>query len=134
MNCFCKTTASARPWLYLKRLYFSSSAIAYYISPYASFYAGHSCFYYSWHIFWLTTWLWLANKSADSVRLICHRWPINHLSRSDYSVHHNWPTIRPNQFIPGTIGRLNSLGTTKLGKINSNNVLGLVHTYASLHS
>ena len=42
-NCFCKTTASARLWLYLKRLYFISSAIAYCISPYASFYAGLSC-------------------------------------------------------------------------------------------
>ena len=36
VNCFCKTTASARLWLYLKRLYFISSAIAYCISPYAS--------------------------------------------------------------------------------------------------
>ena len=43
MNCFCETTASARLWLYLKRLYFISSAIAYCISPYASFYAGLSC-------------------------------------------------------------------------------------------
>ena len=43
MNCFCKTTASARLWLYLKRLYLISSAIAYCISPYASFYAGLSC-------------------------------------------------------------------------------------------
>ena len=30
-------------WLYLRRLYFISSAIAYCISPYASFYAGLSC-------------------------------------------------------------------------------------------
>ena len=43
MNCFCKTTASARLWLYLKRLYFMSSAIANCISPYASFYAVLSC-------------------------------------------------------------------------------------------
>ena len=42
VNCFCKTIASARLWLYLKRLYFISSAIAYCISPYASFYAGLS--------------------------------------------------------------------------------------------
>ena len=33
----------ARVWLYLKRLYFISSVIAYCISPYASFYAGLSC-------------------------------------------------------------------------------------------
>ena len=39
VNCLFKTTASARLWLYLKRLYFISSAIAYCISPYASFYA-----------------------------------------------------------------------------------------------
>ena len=45
MNCFCKITASARLWLYLKSLYFISSAIAYCISPYASFYTGLSCFY-----------------------------------------------------------------------------------------
>ena len=31
-------------WLYLKRLYFISSGIAYCISPYARFYAGLSCF------------------------------------------------------------------------------------------
>ena len=43
VNCCCKTTASARLWLYLKRLYVISSAIAYCISPYASFYAGLSC-------------------------------------------------------------------------------------------
>ena len=43
MNCFCKTTASARLGLYLKRLYFISSAIAYCILPYAYFYAGLSC-------------------------------------------------------------------------------------------
>ena len=43
MNCFCKTTVSARLSLYLKRLYFISSAIAYCISPYASFYAELSC-------------------------------------------------------------------------------------------
>ena len=43
MNCFCETTASARLWLYLKRLYFISSAIVYCISPYVSFYAGLSC-------------------------------------------------------------------------------------------
>ena len=43
MNCLCETTTSARLWLYLKRLYFISSAIAYCISPYASFYAGLSC-------------------------------------------------------------------------------------------
>ena len=36
MNCFCKTTASARLWLYLMSLYFVSSAIPYCISPYAS--------------------------------------------------------------------------------------------------
>ena len=41
---FCETTASARLMLYLKRLYFISSAIAYCISPYASFYAGLSCY------------------------------------------------------------------------------------------
>ena len=46
VNCFCETTASARLWLYLKRLYFISSAIAYWISPYASFYAGLSCLLY----------------------------------------------------------------------------------------
>ena len=45
MNCFSETTASARLWLYVKRLYFISSALAYCISPYASFYAGLSCFY-----------------------------------------------------------------------------------------
>ena len=44
MNCFFETTASARLWLYLKHLYFISSAIAYCISPYASFYAELSCF------------------------------------------------------------------------------------------
>ena len=33
VNCFCKTTASARLWLYLKHLHFISSAIAYCISP-----------------------------------------------------------------------------------------------------
>ena len=27
MNCFCKTTASARLWLYLKRLYFKCSRL-----------------------------------------------------------------------------------------------------------
>ena len=43
VNCFCKTTASARLSLYLKRLYFISSAITFCISPYASFYAGLSC-------------------------------------------------------------------------------------------
>ena len=43
VNCFGKTTAFARLWLYLKRLYFISSAIAYCISPYASFYAGLRC-------------------------------------------------------------------------------------------
>ena len=43
MNCLCKTTASARLWLYLKRLCLFSSAIAYCISSYASFYAGLSC-------------------------------------------------------------------------------------------
>ena len=43
VNCFCETTASARLWLYLKRLYFISIDIAYCISPYASFYAGLSC-------------------------------------------------------------------------------------------
>ena len=43
VNCFCKTTASARLWLYLKRLYFISSAITYCISMYSSFYAGLSC-------------------------------------------------------------------------------------------
>ena len=43
MNCFCKTTAAARLWLYLTRLCFILSAIAYCISPYASFYAGFSC-------------------------------------------------------------------------------------------
>ena len=43
VNCFCETTASASLWLYLKRLYFISSVIAYCISPYASFYAGLSC-------------------------------------------------------------------------------------------
>ena len=35
--------APARVWLYLKRLYFMSSGIAYCISPYTSFYAGLSC-------------------------------------------------------------------------------------------
>ena len=35
----------ARVWLYIKRLYFISSGIAYCISPYASFYAGLSCLY-----------------------------------------------------------------------------------------
>ena len=44
MNCFCETTASARLWLYFKRLYLISSAIAYCISLYASFYAGLSCY------------------------------------------------------------------------------------------
>ena len=44
MICFCKTTASATLWLYLKRLYFISSAIAYCISPYVSFCAGLSCY------------------------------------------------------------------------------------------
>ena len=34
----------ARVWLYLKRLYFISSAIAYCILPYASFYVGLSCY------------------------------------------------------------------------------------------
>ena len=43
MNCFCETTVSASLWLYLKRLYFISSSIAYCILPYASFYAGLSC-------------------------------------------------------------------------------------------
>ena len=33
----------ANAWLYLKRLYFISSGIAYCIWPYASFYAGLSC-------------------------------------------------------------------------------------------
>ena len=33
----------ANAWLYLKRLYFISSGIAYCIAPYASFYAGLSC-------------------------------------------------------------------------------------------
>ena len=37
-------------WLYLKRLYFISSAIAYCISPYASFYAGLSCCNYQYTI------------------------------------------------------------------------------------
>ena len=45
MTCLCESTASARLWLYLKRLYFISSAIAYCISPYSSFYAGLSCPY-----------------------------------------------------------------------------------------
>ena len=36
----------ARVWLHLKRLYLISSVIAYCISPYASFYARLSCFYY----------------------------------------------------------------------------------------
>ena len=35
----------ARAWLYLKRLYFISSIIAYCISPYASFYAGRNCIF-----------------------------------------------------------------------------------------
>ena len=46
MNCFCKTSASARLWLYVKRLYSISNAIAYCISPYASLYAGLSCYNY----------------------------------------------------------------------------------------
>ena len=50
MNGFCETTASARLWLYLKHLYFISSAIAYCISPYASFYAELSCLiFFSWY-------------------------------------------------------------------------------------
>ena len=43
VNCLCMTTTSARLCLYLKRFYLISSAIAYCISPYASFYAGLSC-------------------------------------------------------------------------------------------
>ena len=36
----------ARVWLYLKRLYFISSVIAYYISPYASLYAALSYIFF----------------------------------------------------------------------------------------
>ena len=39
-----KIGGRARVGLYLKRLYFISSGIAYCISPYASFYAGLSCY------------------------------------------------------------------------------------------
>ena len=52
MNCFSERTASARLWLYRKRLYFISSAIAYCILPYASFYAELSCIEYLRSVSW----------------------------------------------------------------------------------
>ena len=64
-----------RVWLYLKHLYFISSAVAYCISPYVRFYAGLSCysFTFSWshYIFYfMLSWIDLKTNSNPNPNLI----------------------------------------------------------------